>query len=541
MNGYIEKFKKQLPLLQYCSGPGTQEYGIIRHLLGLLDLESNYFVEFGERRLGGGTLGRIAHERQANLLNIDSEAIADEERSLIDGQQWILKKRSVSPLNINQIFDECGVPGSPAACVIDVDGMDYWCLLAILQKRQPSLLICEYNCHVPASISASLSFNPTHQYKKDKHYGASLLALNQLARTHGYRLVHLHGPLNLYFIREESKAWDNIEAGLDLNCLADNELEEISNTESFYDSFHPGQRPSWHEADAPNINQPPWMRLDQIGETVQTIAIDEIKLSVYASDKGGDHYRQRGHKEDSVSPLWRLIRHTLEPEVVIDIGANYGYTGALLSTRLGGQRLIAIEPDPRLVSILRNNLNQIEADREIVVIQAAVLIHGECVTRIGINPLSTQDNRVIAQQNWQEAIVPATRLDTILESIPAFSRFFIKSDTQGFDVSVVRSGFKELSRRQQWMLRCEFAPDWMESQGFCPISELEWLCVNFRVFEAPLRTPWNSRLEEIFKRPIEPSQARSFVDYVKSLNHQDIGWLDLYVTPAYSELNPGLP
>jgi len=132
MNAYIDKFRKQLPLLEYCSGPGTQEDGIIRHLLDLLDLKSNYFVEFGQRSLGGGTLGRIAHERQASLLNIDAEAIADEERLMANEQKWILKKQSVSPLNINQIFDECGVPESPAACVIDVDGMDYWCMLAIL-------------------------------------------------------------------------------------------------------------------------------------------------------------------------------------------------------------------------------------------------------------------------------------------------------------------------------------------------------------------------------------------------------------------------
>lgn len=536
MNHYIEKFKSQLPLLRYCEGPGTQEDGIIRHLLGLLDLESNYFVEFGQRSLGGGTLGRIANERKANLLNIDSEAIADEERSLADGQKWILKKRSVSPLNINQIFDECNAPCSPAACVIDVDGMDYWCMLSILQKRQPSLLICEYNCHVPANISASLAFNPAHQYKKDKNYGASLLALSQLARAHGYRLVHIHGPLNLYFIPEDSKAWESIEAGLDLNCLTDNDLQVLSNAESFYDSFHPGQRPSWNAAGCPDFNQPPWMRLDQIGETVQTIAIDEIKLSVYASDKGGDHYRQRGHKEDSVSPLWRLIRHTLEPEVVIDIGANYGYTGALLSTRLGAKKLLAIEPDPRLSSILRENLNQITADRDVVITQAAVLNHGEePVTGIGVNPVSTQDNRVIAQQNWQEAIVPATSLNAILESIPASSRIFIKSDTQGFDVSVIRSGHRELSLRKAWMLRCEFAPHWMESQGFSPVSELEWLCVNFQVFEAPLRTSWNSRMEEALKRPIEASQASCFVDYVKTLNHRSMGWVDLYLVPRHSE------
>ena len=388
---------------------------------------------------------------------------------------------------------------------------------------------------MPASTSASLSFNPTHQYKKDKNYGASLHALNQLARTHGYRLIHIHGPLNLYFTREESKTWDGIEPGLVLTCLTDNDLETLSNVECFYDSFHRGQRPSWYEADAPNFDQPPWMRLDQIGETVQTIAIDEIKLSVYTSDKGGDHYRQRGHKEDSVSPLWRLIRHTLEPEVVIDIGANYGYTGALLSSRLGAKKLIAIEPDPRLSSILRDNLNQIETDREIVTIQAAVLNHGHCVAEIGINPVSTQDNRVVAQQNWQQAIVPLISLDSILESIPCSGRIFIKSDTQGFDVSVIRSGCRELSRRKEWMMRCDFAPHWMESQGFSPVSELEWLCVNFEVFEAPLRTSWNWRLEEALKRPIEASQASCFVEYVKTLNHRFMGWVDLYLVPHHSE------
>ena len=87
MNTYIERVRKQLPLLHLCSGPSTQEDGIIKHLLGLLELESDFFVEFGQRALGGGTLGRIANERQASLLNIDSEAIANEERSLANGKK----------------------------------------------------------------------------------------------------------------------------------------------------------------------------------------------------------------------------------------------------------------------------------------------------------------------------------------------------------------------------------------------------------------------------------------------------------------------
>jgi len=57
MNSYIERFRKQLPLLDFCSAPSTQEDGIIKHLLGLLELESDFLVEFGQQALGRGTLG----------------------------------------------------------------------------------------------------------------------------------------------------------------------------------------------------------------------------------------------------------------------------------------------------------------------------------------------------------------------------------------------------------------------------------------------------------------------------------------------------
>jgi len=81
------------------------------------------------------------------------------------------------------------------------------------------------------------------------------------------------------------------------------------------------------------------------------------------------------------------------------------------------------------------------------------------------------------------------------------------------------------------MLRCEFAPNWMVSQGFNPHHELEWLSCHFQVFEAPLRTQWNSRFEEIFTRPLEAAYSEGFIDYVKSLNPNNLGWVDLYIMP----------
>lgn len=531
MNCYIEKNLENLPLLRFCSGPGTQEDGIISHLLDQVQPECKFLIEFGQRTLGGGTLGRIAASRGFSLLNIDSEALQNEVRHpWDDDRRWNLRKQVVGPLNINQIFDECEVPRAPAACVIDVDGMDYWCMLAMLQKRRPDLIICEYNCHIPANISASLAFSPDHQYQRNKDYGASLLALVELAELHGYSLIHIHGPLNLYFAPTQ--------ASRNLGCTIPDSikrpsvelLRQIADTELFYNSFHSGQRPSWFGATEPSIALP-WIRLNRIGESISTITIDEIDLSVYSIDKGGDHYRQRGHKEDSVSPLWRLIRHRFSPDVVVDIGANYGYTASLLAKRLGATKVIAIEPDPRLNGILNRNLKENIGELESVIIQAAVSQGSQCVSALGINPQSTQDNRVCAQHGWGRIVVPTISLNEVLSSISDGQRVFIKSDTQGFDINAIKSGFGWLSQHTDWMMRCEFAPFWMESQGFSDVDELEWLCCSFRVCEAPLRMPWNGRLEEVFNRPLEASHARAFVDYVKSLNHNNLGWVDLYVFP----------
>ena len=58
MNAYIEKFKRKLPLLEFCSGPSTQEDGIIKYLLSVLELKSDYFVDVG----GGGLRWRKTRE-----------------------------------------------------------------------------------------------------------------------------------------------------------------------------------------------------------------------------------------------------------------------------------------------------------------------------------------------------------------------------------------------------------------------------------------------------------------------------------------------
>lgn len=531
---YIDRNGDRLPLLRYCSGNGTQEDGIILHLLSNLADYAPHAVEFGQRRLGGGTLAETARTLKFSLLNMDVEASHELEQihPWDDDTTWTLFKTNVSPLNLHALFDDRGVPENPAVVVVDVDGMDYWCVLALLKKNRPALLIVEYNCHVPPDISASLAYNPEHRYQRDKNYGASMLAFVNLAASQGYKLVHIHGPLNLYFVDENkviNKELLNVSDGL--TNLTAGCLSKIADTSLFYDSFHSGTRPSWFETPDPDYQSKPWIELDRIGDVTQTIKIDDISLEVYSIDKGGGHYNQRGHKEDSVSPLWSLIREKLAPLALIDIGANYGYTTSLLANRLGVKKAIAVEPDPRLARVLKSNLTNNLPDTDFCVVEACVSSAPVRVTSIGLNPSSSQDNRLVAQKNWEMAVVPSVTLSSLIDQIDEGAPLFIKCDTQGFDMDVIKSGVKSLQDRRNWMLRCEFGPYWIESQGFNSIESLAWLCSSFQVFEAPLRTSWKQSFEDVFQHLLDETNAAPFCDYVRKLNHNGMGWLDLYLLP----------
>jgi len=98
-------------------------------------------------------------------------------------------------------------------------------------------------------------------------------------------------------------------------------------------------------------------------------------------------------------------------------------------------------------------------------------------------------------------------------------------------VDIFISGLKELINLDNWITRIEFAPNWMESQGFNPERELKYLCSIFDVFESPSRCLWNATFESIFNKPINANYSKDFCEYVRSLNHNNLGWVDLFIFP----------
>ncbi|MEF8733000.1 MAG: FkbM family methyltransferase [Candidatus Accumulibacter meliphilus] len=226
-------------------------------------------------------------------------------------------------------------------------------------------------------------------------------------------------------------------------------------------------------------------------------------------------YEQRKACEESVSSLYPLIRQAGFRNFC-DVGANYGLVGLLAARQ--GLRVMCVEADPRLVPCVRRNFLANN-------LQFAALVNaiaGDAAsdeTTFSLNPTSSLDNRV-SMPSWEHVRVRTVRVaDLILEHGFNEGGVFLKIDTQGFEEKVLRGLEPYIGVRSDWMIKMEFAPLWLESQGTDPVVLLESLLERFDVAEFPERITFNTpSLDAFFLFPVRADQAEDFVHYVTTLN-----------------------
>lgn len=109
----------------------------------------------------------------------------------------------VTPSNINAILRGFDITGSIDILSIDIDGHDYWVWQAI-EAVSPRLVVIEYNAHVPYPDRRVQPLEEEGPWRGTDYFGASLGALEYLARQLGYTLVHTDlAGVNAFFVREE--------------------------------------------------------------------------------------------------------------------------------------------------------------------------------------------------------------------------------------------------------------------------------------------------------------------------------------------------
>lgn len=186
------------------------EDGIIQYLISRVPIERPVFVEFGvEDYRESNTRFLLQNDHWEGLIIDGGTAHLD---FLDQGElrwRYTIEARSafLTRENINQVISDAGVTGDIGLLSVDVDGNDYW-LLDAVDVVSPRILIVEYNSLFGPDASVTVpydaAFDRRHAHWSSLWYGASLAALDELARRKGFRLVGCNrAGINAFFVRED--------------------------------------------------------------------------------------------------------------------------------------------------------------------------------------------------------------------------------------------------------------------------------------------------------------------------------------------------
>jgi hypothetical protein len=186
------------------------EDGVLLFLLAVAGTEKSTFVDIGA---GDG----VAASNCANLaLNLGFDGLfveADAERVSAGERFYRLHRDTslfppafrqafVTRANVNDVIRDAGFEGDVDVLSIDIDGNDYW-IWEALDVITPRIVIIE--TQVERGLEEWVApYDETFRWSDGAEGGASLTAMDALARRLGYRLVGANRfGFNIFFVRSD--------------------------------------------------------------------------------------------------------------------------------------------------------------------------------------------------------------------------------------------------------------------------------------------------------------------------------------------------
>lgn len=193
------------------------EDGMVETLFNLIGVKSKKCIEFGA--WDGIYLSNTAnlftnHGWEAVLIECDREKFKELIKNVSCYKcSCICEAVGINDQSLENILTKNKVDFSEIDLLsIDIDGNDYY-VFESLEKLKPRVVICEYNSTIPSSCDV---FAPYKDSVQGVGFGASVGALNRIAKQKGYTLVGLT-DVNAFFIRNDEilLVSDSLEVGLD--------------------------------------------------------------------------------------------------------------------------------------------------------------------------------------------------------------------------------------------------------------------------------------------------------------------------------------
>jgi FkbM family methyltransferase len=191
------------------------------------------------------------------------------------------------------------------------------------------------------------------------------------------------------------------------------------------------------------------------------------------------YFLYKRYFEDDLRDLVRFHPALVSGGNVLDIGANIGYTAAVLARAAEpGRKVYAFEPEPFNFGMLQQTAAQPEFEGKIVPQQCAVGAKNETID-LWVNHHHHADHR-IATQKFRLEHPESTAISTTLVSIDSFLQnrqgkiSFVKIDVQGYELAVCQGMEETLQQNPDITVVLEFTPSMMIEMGFDPSKLIDF-------------------------------------------------------------------
>jgi FkbM family methyltransferase len=187
-----------------------------------------------------------------------------------------------------------------------------------------------------------------------------------------------------------------------------------------------------------------WKVWGSLGPEV-TIPTKQGRLTVPTADFGiGRELHFRGEHEYTFSraciALLRKHAYLNGPITFLDVGANIGHIGIGLLLAGDVERVIAVEPEPRTLDLLKRNVNRNNLDSKIEIVHAAAGAERGTL-KFALHRWNYGDHHVAAESDANTIAVPCVPLDDIRGEV---SMMWI--DVQGYEGFAFSGARRLLSR-----------------------------------------------------------------------------------------------
>lgn len=198
---------KRLNKAEYQVFSQNGEDGIIAEIFNRIGTTNKFFVEFGvENGLECNSTNLLYKQWKGLWIEGSDKHSADISsrfKDMIATGQLTLKNKFINAENIESIFKSADVPAELDMLSIDIDYNDYYVWQAIT-NYSPRLVVIEYNAIYRPDTHFVVPYNASRTWDGTSYFGASLLALQQLADEKGYCLAGCNfSGSNAFFVRKD--------------------------------------------------------------------------------------------------------------------------------------------------------------------------------------------------------------------------------------------------------------------------------------------------------------------------------------------------